>query len=123
MPGWLTPGRVAGHVQVDGVTDTSEPLINACAAAERWVETSARPDLDWTTAGFPVPADVLLGGLMLAWRWYQRRSSPMGVTLSPSGDPIEVLRHDPDIARLLGVGSSGGFVFGSGTIPTAEELA
>lgn len=117
MPGWLTPAKVAAHVDVKGVEASSVPLANTCAAAEAWIETTARPDLDWTDPG-AVPADVQLGGLMLAWRWHERRRAPLGVIQSSSGDPLEMLRHDPDIARLIGVGQSGAFVFGAGPITT-----
>lgn len=118
MPGWLTAKAVADNAEVKGVTEASIPLQSAAAAAETWVEGTARPDLSWASDGFSVPADVKLGALMLAWRWYQRRASPLGVVTSPTGDPVEILRNDPDIARLLGVagGSEGAFVFGAGRI-------
>lgn len=122
MPGWCTPTAVVGHVDVKGVSAAAVPLVNACAAAEAWVEGTARRDLPWATlvGGQPYvpPADVRLGGLMLAWRWYQRRAAPLGVVTGPSGDPVEMLRNDPDIARLLGIGGNGRFVFGAGVITT-----
>lgn len=118
MPGWCTPAGVVAHVDVKGVSASSVPLVNACAAAEAWVEGTARRDLAWTSEGFVPPADVKLGGLMLAWRWYQRRAAPLGVVTGPSGDPVEMLRNDPDIARLLGIGGNGRFVFGAGVITT-----
>jgi hypothetical protein len=118
MPGWLTAQAVADHAEVKGVTGASVPLTSASAAAETWVEGTARPDLDWSAVGFAVPADVKLGAVMLAWRWYQRRASPLGVVTAPSGDPVSILRNDPDIARLLGVasGSEGPFIFGAGVV-------
>lgn len=115
MPGWLTAQAVADNAEVKGVTGASVPLQSAAAAAETWVEGTARPDLAWSAPEFSVPADVKLGAMLLAWRWYQRRASPLGVVIAPSGDPVEILRNDPDIARLLGVagGSEGAFVFGA----------
>lgn len=122
MPGWCTAAGVVAHVDVKGVTASTVALVNACAAAEAWVEGTARRDLPWSTPvdGHPYvpPADVKLGAFMLAWRWYQRRAAPLGVVTGPSGDPAEMLRNDPDIARLLGVGGSGRFVFGAGVITT-----
>lgn len=115
MPGWLTAKAVADNAEVKGVTEASVPLQSAAAAAETWVEGTARPDLPWTSAGYAIPADVKLGAMMLAWRWYQRRASPLGVVTAPTGDPVEILRNDPDISRLLGVagGSEGAFIFGA----------
>lgn len=115
MPGWLTATAVAAHAEVKGVTGSSVPLTTAAAAAETWVEGTARPDINWSADPFIIPADVYLGTLMLAWRWFQRRASPLGVVTTPTGDPVEMLRNDPDIARLLGVagGAEGEFVFGA----------
>lgn len=127
MPGWLTSDSVAAHAEVKGVTGASVPLISAAAAAEAWVEGTARPDLPWATVGYEPAADVYLGALMLAWRWYQRRASPLGVVTAPTGDPVEILRNDPDISRLLGVagGAEGAFVFGAGlsdSVATTVDL-
>lgn len=117
MPGWLTAKMVADNAEVTGVDETSVPLTAATDAAVWWVEHTARPDLAWTGVGFTVPPDVKLGAMMLAWRWYERRASPLGVVTSPTGDPVEILRNDPDIARLLGVaagvGTEGPFIFGA----------
>lgn len=123
MPGWLTAQAVVDHVEVKGVSASSVPLASAVDAAVTWVEGTARPDLGWTVDTFTVPADVRLGTLMLAWRWYQRRASPLGVVTSPTGDPVEILRNDPDIARLLGVasGTEGPFVFGAGLSDTVSQ--
>lgn len=124
MPVWpITAKMVADNVEVTGVTEDSVPLASAAAAASTWVEGTARPDLAWTDPEFTVPADVWLGAVMLAWRWYERRASPLGVVTATTGDPVEMLRNDPDIARLLGVagGSEGAFIFGAGRIPRPGE--
>ena len=118
MPGWLTPTSVAAHANVAGTPPTGAALTNACAAAEAWIEGTARRDLPWTSVGYQPPADVKLGGLMLAWRWYSRAAVPLGVVTAPTGEPAEMLRHDPDIARLLGTGRK--FVFGAGRLPTVS---
>lgn len=121
MPGWLTPAAVVGHANVAGTPPNGVALVNVCAAAEAWIEATARKDLPWSTANYQPPADVKLGGLMLAWRWYSRRSSPLGVVQTPTGDPAEMLRNDPDIARLLGATGSR-FKFGAGRKPVVEEI-
>lgn len=127
MPGWLTATEVAAHADVVGTpTAPGASLANATAAAEAYVE-SARRDLTFPTVPAevetkPVPATVKVGALMLAWRWYERRNTPLGMIVAPTGDPIEMLRDDPDIAKLLGVGRSGRFVFGSAPPPPAVVL-
>ncbi|WP_375425988.1 hypothetical protein [uncultured Friedmanniella sp.] len=115
MVSWIDAAFVAAHADVDGVSATDVPLVNATAAASAYVE-EARSDLDWSGEGFvPSPA-VKLGTAMLAWRLYQRKDAPLGIITSPTGDPLSILFEDPDIARLLGVGSqSGRFVFGAPT--------
>lgn len=114
MADWLTPAFVAAHADVSGTPLAGAPLVNVCAAAQAYVRR-VRDDLPWAQLGFgwSVPADVRLGAAMLAYRLYQRKAAPLGVTTSPSGDPVEILRSDPDIARLLGIEGSGRFVFGA----------
>lgn len=126
MPGWLTAEAVVAHVEVKGVLPSSASLVNACAAAEAWVEGTARPDLPWGDGpGYVPPADVKLGAMMLAWRLRERRSAPTGVVMTPAGAPAEFLRTDPDIARLLGV--KGRFRIGAArrpnvATPTQDEI-
>ena len=112
---WIDAAFVAVHADVAGTSPVGVPLINATAAAAAYVQGRARGDLPWDSGGWSVPADVKLGTAMLAWRLYERRNAPLGITTSSTGDPIEILREDPDIARLLGTGPSGRFVFGAPT--------
>lgn len=122
MTGWLSPTEVAAHVGVTNVTGDKVALVTACSAAEVWVE-GQRPDIAWATIGTAVPADVKLGAMMLAWRWYQRKSAPVfGGATGPTGDPVYLLKDDPDIARLLGVSMDGGFVFGAGLIDEDQAV-
>ena len=116
MPGWLTPQAVVAHVNVAGASPSDVALTNACAAAEAWGEGTARRDLPWSTPGYVPPADVKLGGMMLAWRLRERRDAPTGVVMTPTGTPAEFLRTDPDIARLLGV--KGRFRIGAARLPS-----
>lgn len=112
MADWIDAAFVAAHADVKGVDPTGAALVNATAAAAAYVQ-DARPDLGWAVEGFAPSAAVKLGAAMLAWRLYQRRSAPLGVATSNTGEPVEILRTDPDIERLLGVGSAGRFVFGA----------
>lgn len=67
----------------------------------------------------PTP-QVLLGTAMLANRWYERRASPLG-TAQYAEFGGSILRNDPDISRLLGLGDQGGFRFGAGrALPVVE---
>jgi hypothetical protein len=124
---WLTPTAVrawSGQRQGDAADTTALQL--ACNAAAEYVE-AVRADL-WT-AGDPL-ADppvlpeftpgprVTLGATMLAHRWYSRRASPLGVAGYAELGSSGILRYDPDIAKLLGLGSeSGRFVFGAPDVP------
>ena len=110
---WIDAAYVAAHADVVGASPSEVPLGNATAAAAAYVQR-VRADLPWDAAGWSVPADIKLGTAMLAWRLYERRAAPLGIATSSTGDPVEILREDPDIARLLGVGSAAGrFVFGA----------
>ena len=83
------------------------------AAAVEWVE-GRRPDIDFHPEDETPPvvgADVILGTAMLAGRWYDRGATPGGIAEHGEFGGA-ILRHDPDIARLLGVGWSGRFVVG-----------
>lgn len=113
---WVTPADVALWANT---SESDQPnLAAAVDAAAAWVERK-RDDLPWTPPGDPVPfvpgADVLLGTCMLAWRWYQRHATPGGIPGLPDGGALLV--DDPDIARLLGIGRGGPFVFGAGRRP------
>lgn len=73
-----------------------------------------RRDL-WSLADPPVyqaTGSIRLGTAMLANRWYTRRVSPLGVSQNVEFGGSDFLRQDPDIAKMLGLGSEGGFVVG-----------
>ena len=74
-----------------------------------------------TTTTYNVGPRVLLGAAMLASRWYARRSSPLGVAGYVELGQAGILRHDPDVAKLLRLGESGPFVFGAPTTTTTTE--
>lgn len=69
----------------------------------------------------PTPA-VVSGAVLLAWRFYARRTSPLGVVGFSEDGVAGILREDPDIAKLLGVGRGGRFVFGGFNPCTAEPV-
>lgn len=124
---WLTPTAVRQWSgQRQGDTADTAALQLAANAAAGYVE-GLHPELFTTPdplADPPVEAvfeptpEILLGSAMLAHRWYSRRASPLGVAGYAELGAAGILRYDPDIARLLGMGTEGGrFVFGAPDVP------
>lgn len=61
----------------------------------------------------PVPdADLELGTIRLAGRWFTRRRSPDGLVAMAEMGAGRVPSFDADIERLLRIGRHGRFVFG-----------
>ena len=83
------------------------------AAAVSYVER-VRKDLFTTdvTPVFVADAAIRLGTAMLANRLYARRTSPLGTSQNVEFGGSDFLRQDPDIAKLLGLGTEGPVVFG-----------
>lgn len=131
---WLTPAAVrqwSGQRQGDAADTAALQLaINAAAGyvervrSELWTAGDPLADPPVAPVFEPTP-EVLLGSAMLAHRWYSRRASPLGVTGYAELGSSGILRYDPDIARLLGLGTDGGrFVFGApdNPIPTTPGV-
>lgn len=107
-------------------------LVGAVAAVNAYVPTIpalARfvlpPEGDPEgTAVFTPPADVVLGAVMLAARWFARRGSVLGAAAGYSDfGTTAIIRWDPDIARLLRIGTAApGLVFGAPSLPVAEVV-
>ena len=79
-------------------------LDGAVAYVER--ELSGDFNFSGTVTTLPAPpADVFLGTLRLAIRWWNRRRSPEGV-IDPGelGQIMRVARIDSDLERMLGIG-------------------
>lgn len=92
------------------------------AAARAWVQ-KRRPDLlTGEPAVFTADDDILLGTAMFAARLYARRSSPLGVSQNTEWGGSEILRQDPDIAKLLGIGPDGPPVFGGARAREIDAL-
>lgn len=113
-PTWLTYADAADLSDIaDEVIEGGEARVawrGAVEAAADWVE-GRRPDVTYTDAG-TVGASIRLGCARLAQRWYYRRTSPMGQA-GFSEFPAGILREDPDIPKLLGIGRKGRFTFGA----------
>ncbi len=93
-------------------------LDAACAIVER-----KRPDLFNTDEPPVFVADgaIKLGTAMLAHRYYARRSAPLGAAQFTEFGAGTILRYDPDIGRLLALGTEGGFNFGAASLPVEVE--
>lgn len=109
---WLEPSivrAVLGSV-VASVDDVD--LVGVIPGVRTWVEDKRRDLLAGDPAVFTPGADVVLGAAMLVWRTVDRRRSPVGIVGTSEDGYAGIVRDDPDIARYLGIGAAGRFVFG-----------
>jgi hypothetical protein len=107
------------------VTDESsdDSLDQAVEAVVAYVPTVPGLAAFWVDEEFTPPADVILGAAMLANRWHERRGSALGSTGYTEFGTGTILRHDPDIARMLRLASFAPFGFGAPSLPVEEEEA
>jgi hypothetical protein len=121
----LTAAQVRTWLDVtDDTTDDS--LDQAVEAVVDYVPTIPGLSSYWTDAEPPVfapDATVILGAAMLANRWHERRGSALGSTGYTEFGTGTILRHDPDIARMLRLASFAPFGFGAPSLPVEEEEA
>lgn len=123
---WLEPASVVRWLQLPAdladpaSTDERAALVEEVRQAAADYCESQRPDLAgqtlaedgttvtaaWWAAEDPtkVPARYRQAGLLSAARLWARRSSPAGLASYGEFGAAEVLRLDPDVSRLLGVG-------------------
>ena len=126
MVTWLEPGTVQA-VLAPGVSEQvdAEALAAIVPGVRDWVEQQ-RKDLfelvgDPPAEEFQASPSIVLGAALLAWRTYNRPATPLGVVGASEDGYAGIIREDPDIARYLGIGSAGKFVFGAATT-TVEEV-
>lgn len=110
---WLPAQAVADTMGRSLAGGTPQDLENARKAAAAWVEDQRR-DLVWLDAAMAdVPPQVWLGAVLLTNRLLARRGSPQGVAeFSGEFGPAAILRTDPDVEKLLGLGRYGRPVIG-----------
>lgn len=126
---WLSVPLVLAWIEDegDGTTppDPERPALQqACNAAAVYVEGKHPGYFDEADpAEYVPPADIKLGAVMLAARWFARHGSALGSAGFSEFGGDTILRHDPDIARLLRLGSFGAFTFGAPSLPVEEEVA
>lgn len=119
MATWLSADLAKAMVEGTAPTNSTawEADVDAACA---WVEKRRSDLLIGDPAVFTPGADVKLGTAMYALRLYTRRTSPLGASQNTEWGGSEILRQDPDIAKLLGIGPDGPPVFGGAR---AAELA
>lgn len=124
MAEWLTYSQALALVEAR-VSATDAAWIGAVDAATGYVE-GKRKDLFSGVAPDPVvfvaDGSIRYGTALLANRWYTRRKSPLGSSQNVEFGGTDFLRQDPDIAKLLGIGIEGPFVFGAGGAKVTEEI-
>lgn len=120
-PTWLSYSDAAAFEALsDVVTPEQTDWQIAVEAAAEYVQ-NRRDELTYTEAA-DVPAMVRLGTSRLAHRWFDRKNNPLGsATFSEFAG--EMLRHDPDISMMLGLGPNRPFAFGAGLPLPVEEPA
>ncbi|MBN9739545.1 hypothetical protein DMP23_00235 [Amycolatopsis sp. A1MSW2902] len=89
----------------DGVTD-DDPALQACLDAAVTFVERVRSDVDFAPhpLGKAPGADLALGTLRLAGRWFTRRRSPDALISMGDLGSARVPSFDPDIDQLLRVG-------------------
>lgn len=101
----LTSDDVQGHLGVAPASLLDAGALSAAAAAATsWCNrhvVGAAEDVD------DLDADRRLGAVMLAARWYARRTSVNGLVAFGELGASYVMRSDPDIAQLLGLSAPG----------------
>jgi len=107
---WLTSAAVAAQLGLDPAEELPPLVEQVRLGAGAWVER-ARADLAWvddTGQGVDVVGgDVLAGAALMVARLHARGASPLGLASFAEFGPSQVLRLDPDIERMLGLGRYG----------------
>lgn len=107
---WLPTDRVHRWLKL---TDTDDAdllaLVEDCRQAAGDYCERQRPDLyapatETTPARFAATPSVVQAGVLSAARLYARIGSPAGLAAYAEIGAAEILRIDPDVTRLLGVG-------------------
>lgn len=128
MPTWLEPSTVTAVLGSSMSEQLETDSLDAIVPGVRgWVEDQ-RKDLligdgeDPEVFTFTPTPQVVLGAAFLVYRVYSRRTTPLGVVGSSEDGYTGIVREDPDIARFLGIGSAGKFVFGGYNPPAVESV-
>lgn len=105
---WLPLADVLEQVGVKPEAPEAASVDRKRKATAAFVERNRR-DLVAVVDGaatFTATPDVVEGAILLAARLHSRKGSPTGIASYGEFGPAAVLRFDPDIERLLGIGRS-----------------
>jgi hypothetical protein len=103
---WLPMAEVRSHLGLAVDDPDPDGLELARKAAAAYVER-VRPDRFGVVDGEDVATiddAILAGAVILTARLFARRQSPAGIASYGEFGPAQVLRLDPDVERLIGVG-------------------
>ena len=101
---WLDQAELLDFLGSVAAGESATDVDQARRAAAAYVE-SVKPSLVYAGAvPADMPANVIAGAQLYAARLLARRSSPGGVASFGEFGPAAVLRSDPDVDRLLGLG-------------------
>lgn len=115
MADWLTAAAALDYLGVVAGGEAAASVEAARLAAVDLVER-LRPDLvEFTvdtdgdgvldaTPEFMATDSIRLGALLLIGRYHARKGSPVGIATFGELGAASILRTDPDVAQLLGVG-------------------
>lgn len=118
MATWLDAADVVTAIGDDLAAQVNSVSLQFWTDGAREYVEDRRPDL-FVTAGDPPVTTyqptgrVKAGTALLAYRLYQRRKSPLGILGVTNDQASGILRDDPDIERLLGIGRRRRFAFGA----------
>lgn len=101
-PATRSGAKAALGIAADDVTDDArlDALVAAVNGKVRgWrCSAAAQGAAEW-------PGHLVEGATMLVVRLFRRKNSPAGVEAFGELGPVYVMRTDPDVAMLLGLGS------------------
>jgi hypothetical protein len=108
---WLSAAEAAGLVSATvGANDADWNGSHAGAVA--YVERVRKDLFAGDPLVFVADGAIKYGTALLTNRLYTRRTSPLGTSQNVEFGGSDFLRQDPDIQKLLGIGSEGVPVFG-----------
>jgi hypothetical protein len=116
--GFMGSTQTTPDTGLDLAVDAVNAYVPGVPALSEYVIPEDPDDPEAPT--FDPPGDVFLGAVMLAARWYERRGSVLGNIAGYSDMATTmILRQDPDVARLLRLGTFAPFGFGAPSLPVA----
>lgn len=121
MQEWLTTTDV--RTWTKDLQNTPDAALQLAVDAASSYVVSVRPEYVSESGDTYHPAaEIKLGAIMLAARWFARRGTELGATSTGYGDfgTETILRHDPDVARMLLLGRFAPFGFGAPPAPVTE---